>query len=584
MTVQYSSPTDTADDLGGPGSTSELSPPRRRDDLAGENARLRRELEGASRQRRALEETGGADGASRRQALLRDALTRKDQEILALKGQLAARDRAALDLRDQSERVRRERVELEERLRVAASVEVERDRLARALEAARRDAEQTAAALVPADAVVAEWRAALEGVTRELDETRRQLAEMHRVGQELRAAFEGAERDRLREAEGHERALDALRAQQGAALEQLRERYERLLVEAGQRVDLVRASHAVALREAEDMHAQELAAERASRIRAEESVAAAHAARDELTRSQDELARKQDEFARRAADLDRVHEGYAREIAALQAANARDLDAMQAAQEAAITAAREDARADARAELLLEIEELREALTERDALSAELDAMRDRAAQLEALCVAAEHSARAAMRDAATRESEILGKFESELSAQREADSSAVESIRAELHAERGRAEALFDELQRTREALGSYAAECAERLDAAERIEGESRGFRERMTRRLADAVERLRVTTERAQADADGLSAEIRRLTSLVGRLTARVVVQGARTTASARGASAPEGDDLDDAISRIADDLPDAVAVALWDARDELLRRAVHSSSPC
>ncbi len=103
-------------------------------------------------------------------------------------------------------------------------------------------------------------------------------------------------------------------------------------------------------------------------------------------------------------------------------------------------------------------------------------------------------------------------------------------------------------------------------------------------MTRRLSEAVERLRVVTESAQRDADAMGLEIRRLTALVGRLTARVVVQSARTTAFARGAASPEGDDLDDAITRIADDLPDAVATALWDARDELLRRAVHSSAPC
>ena len=127
---------------------------------------------------------------------------------------------------------------------------------------------------------------------------------------------------------------------------------------------------------------------------------------------------------------------------------------------------------------------------------------------------------------------------------------------------------------QATREAL----------LDAAERVSAEARGYRERMTRRLSEAVERLRVVTEAAQRDADAMGAEIRRLTALVGRLTARVVVQSARTTAVARGAMSPEGEDLDDAITRIADDLPDPVATALWDARDELLRRAVHSSAPC
>ncbi|MEZ4389914.1 MAG: hypothetical protein R3A48_02370 [Polyangiales bacterium] len=577
MTVQYSSSTDTADDRAGPGDLAELQNPRRREELSAENVRLRRELEGASRQRRALEESGGADGASRRQALLRDALTRKDQEILALKGQLAARDRAALEWRDQGDRARRERAELEERLRLSAAVEAERAQLARALETARRDAEQTAAALVHADGVVAEWRAALERVTRELDDARRQVAEMNRVGQELRAAWESAQAERQRAAEAHAEQVTALRAQHAAALEQVREGYERLLAEGAARVETMRASQSVALRELEDAHAQELAAERAGRIRAEEAAAAEVARRDEA-------ARKLDEVDRKTADLDRVHEGYAREIAALQAAHARDLEEMQSAQERAVQAARDDAGSDARSELLLELESLRAVIEERDALSAELDAQRDRAAQLEALCVAAEQSAREALEAMRARDATLRDDLEAETAALREAHAEALAAIERSLADEKARADGLHEDLQRTREALGTYAAECAERLDAADRIEGEARSFRERMTRRLADAVERLRVTTERAQADADALSGEIRRLTSLVGRLTARVVVQGARTTAHARGAAAPEGDDLDDAISRIADDLPDAVAAALWDARDDLLRRALHSSAPC
>lgn len=597
MTVNYRSSSDTADDRPVLGGTAE-------------SARARREVEGAARHQRALEESAGADSASRRTALLRDALTRKDQEILALKGQIAARERAAQEAREVAERHRRERAELDDRLRAAALVDQERAQLARSLDAARRDAAQTAAALVAADGVVAEWRAALETVSRERDEARRQGAELHRTAQELRTAWESVEQERRRAAEVHALEVAALRAQHAAALEQQRDAYERLLAEAAQRTDAVRDSHTLSLREAAEAHAQEIAAERAARLRAEESAAAVLARRDEVERRNAEAERK-------LAELDRVHEGYAREIDALRAAHARDLDQLDAARDAAMEAAREDAREDARAELLHEMASLRTVLEERDALSAELDVTRDRCAQLEALCTAAEESARDALAQAAHQEAraraeiaeavaraetlrarevaalrdnseaavgELIEAHASALAELSEASATAVAELRERVAAEAARADGLHDDLQRTREALGTYAADCAERLDAAERVSAEARGYRERMTRRLSEAVERLRVVTETAQRDADAMGAEIRRLTALVGRLTARVVVQSARTTAIARGAMAPEGDDLDDAITRIADDLPDPVATALWDARDELLRRAVHSSAPC
>jgi chromosome segregation ATPase len=597
VTVNYRSSSDTADDRPVLGGTPE-------------SARARREVEGAARHQRALEESAGADSATRRTALLRDALTRKDQEILALKGQIAARERVAQEAREVAERHRRERAELEDRLRAAALVDQDRAQLARSLDAARRDAAQTAAALVAADGVVAEWRAALETVSRERDEARRQGAEMHRTAQELRTAWESLEQERRRAAEVHALEVAALRAQHTAALEQQRDAYERHLAEAAQRTDAVRDSHTLSMREAAEAHAQEVAAERAARLRAEESAASVLARRDEVERRNAEADRK-------LAECDRMHEGYARELDALRAAHARDLDQLDAARDAAMEAAREDAREDARAELLQEMEALRAVLEERDALSAELDVTRDRCAQLEALCTAAEESARDALAQAAHHEAraraeiaEVMARAEAlrarEVSALRddsetavgelieahasalaeisEASAAALAELRERVAAETARADGLHDDLQRTREALGTYAADCAERLDAAERMAAEARGYRERMTRRLSEAVERLRVVTESAQRDADGMGLEIRRLTALVGRLTARVVVQSARTTAFARGAASPEGDDLDDAITRIADDLPDPVATALWDARDELLRRAVHSSAPC
>lgn len=610
MTVQFPPSTDTADELPSFVSEQELrvargaaqNMARKRDELAAENARLRRELEGSARQQRVMEETSGAESASRRTALLRDALAKKDQEILSLKGQILARERAAQEARDLAERARRERVEVEERLRAAASIDAERAQLARALDSARRDAEQTAAALVHADSVVAEWRAAMETCMRERDEARRQVGEITRVAQELRVAWDAAQHERQRLAEAHAQELASLQAQQGGALDQQRARYERLLAEAAQRFETARESHAVAIRYAEDAHAQTVAAERAARIRAEESLAAAGARRAEVERKAAEVERK-------VADIERVHEGYARELDALRAANARDMEEMQRAHGLDVAAAREDARQDGRAEVLVELDALRAVADERDALqrrvddlTAEIESARDQRAQLEALCSAAEESVREARcanddlleqaREAyASALDDLRAGHEREIDDLRAAhgrDLAEREGTIAALREDDGSAGARVAELERdleaTREALGNYAAECAERLDAAERLAVEARGFRERLTRRLSESVEQLRVTTERAQTDAETFTTEIRRLTSLVGRLTARVVVQGAQHKAIARGARAPEGDDLDDAISRIADDLPCAVASALWDARDELLRRALASSAPC
>ena len=112
-------------------------------ELAAENARLRRELEAAVRSRRDLDVAlSGSDGNNRRLALLREALTRKDQEILALKTHQVSRERAMREAREACERAERDRQSLESRLReregVFGSIERERLAVSQGLESARR--------------------------------------------------------------------------------------------------------------------------------------------------------------------------------------------------------------------------------------------------------------------------------------------------------------------------------------------------------------------------------------------------------------------------------------------------------------
>ena len=422
---------------------------RHRDQLVTENAQLRREVETLQRAQRELDEAtrNGGDGGGRRLALLREALARKDNEILALKTHHVGRDRAVQEAREVVERMRRERSDLEERLRsrdgVFQAIEAERATLTRALEAVRQEREQAASALMQADGTVHEWQRYADERCRERDEARRQLGEMANDAAGLRAALQVAHADRQRLTDAHARELAAVRAELAAVVTRSREESDAAQDALQARFEAARAAHAMALRAMEDEQAEELAAERAARIAAEEATQAAR------------------------REMEAAHE------LALESLRAEHLDAVAA-------------------------------------LHQEFSESIARAADLER-------------------------------------------------------------ELEATREALGTYATDVSERLETAERVAREAQGYRDRYARKLATAMEQLRVlraeteTESRAQGDA------LQALGGMVGRFTARMVIQSAGDHARRGGRATPEGGDVDAAIAALADAVPPEVADELWAHRD-------------
>lgn len=435
---------------------------RHRDQLVSENAHLRREVEALQRAHRELDEAtrNGDGGGTRRIALLREALARKDNEILALKSHQVGRDRAMMESREVVERMRRERAELEERLRsrdgVFQAIEAERATLGRTLESVRQEREQTASALMQADGTVHEWRRYCDDRTRERDEARRQLGEMANDAQGLRAALHALNAERQRATEAHARELSALRAELATVVERCRAEAEGAQEALVTRFEAARAAHAIALRAMEDEQAEELAAERAARIAAEEATIAMKRAMED-----------------------------AREVA-MEAIRAEHLDAVAALQQ--------------------------------------------------------EHSERLRTM---------------------EADIARVVDLERELEA--------------TREALGTYATDVCERVETALREAKEAQGYRDRYARKLAAAMEQIRVMRAESEAEARAQAEALKTLGGMVGQMTARMVLAAASDIARRAGRSVAEGGDVDQAIGSMADGLPAEVADELWAQRDAFVSSA-------
>ncbi len=74
-----------------------------------------------------------------------------------------------------------------------------------------------------------------------------------------------------------------------------------------------------------------------------------------------------------------------------------------------------------------------------------------------------------------------------------------------------------------------------------------------------------------------------EVRVLSSLVGELTMTLVVQGAYLSALKHRRARPIEFDVDEAISIVADSVPDSIADGLWSARDAVLARLNDEMSP-
>lgn len=590
---------------------------RQRDELANENARLRREVESALRSRREIEEgTAGGEGVSKRLRLLREALVRKDQEILNLKSYQQGHAKQLKEAQDVAERLRRERGELEDRLRTRdgafAAIERERENLSRALDGARRDEARAAQVVMEADSVVGEWRTAYDATNRELDEARRQLAE-------LRSAWQTLASDRQRVAEAHAAEIATVRSESAAAVDRLSREMERALTDATSRYDAAREAHAIALRAAEDDHADQLAEERELRSRVEgdlasvrERLAQAESARNwadgELAAARTRLEAAEASLNEITRDLQEVH---AREIEALTDAHQKETENLVAAFDAELTAIRAVLGGDRASTLPRDVRELGEqfvaAETRARAQSAELEERKARVAQLEAelaelqrdredACSAlvdslAERDAKQAglvrelgeqhgeeLRECESRYAMALDAaqryFEEALTAQRESHEAEIEGLKDTLLGDDARVADLERDLDSAREALGHYAAESAGRLAAAERAAADASAARDRYARKLVQARARIQELTTHGAPE---VPEQLTSLTRIVGEVMSVAVVQTAAAASFRAGRAVPDMTDVEEAISLVGDGLPDACGDLLWGARDTLLQRA-------
>jgi len=129
-------------------------------------------------------------------------------------------------------------------------------------------------------------------------------------------------------------------------------------------------------------------------------------------------------------------------------------------------------------------------------------------------------------------------------------------------------------ELEATREALGNYATDTLERIEAAERAAREAQGYRDRYARKLAAAMEQIRVMRAESESEARAQGEALQSLGGMVGQMTARMVLQAAGEIARRAGRSATEGGDVDAAIAAVTEGVPAEVADELWAHRDAFL----------
>lgn len=446
---------------------------RQRDELAAENAKLKKERESA----RALEDVSArTEGTSRRLTVLRDALTRKEQEILWLKDHQLARERQLMEARETINTLRANQAGAPA---PAVSEYVER---IRALEEALR-----------ATHVEVQRRlndSGVEAVRAERDQLMVHVAELTRVNAELTAAWHAHAAERAQLMEGWACESAALRAE-----------CERARSESQSQLDDARLSMESAARAQSADHADEVAA-----------------LRDE----------------------------HAREIEALQ----QDMNALRWACEAAT---RECARLGELETKLLDVEALR--VEENNAHTRAIASALEQAEELHAASLAAAHSGYARMSEAYRAE---------------------IESLRTEndgLQAKHAEMEGAQSEAQL---ALGEYATEVSVRWSTAEKALSEMAGYRDRYARKLARTMEELRALKLSAAREAEAYAKESSQLAALVGRLTSRLVLEGASAMAVANARSYPEAHEVDEAISLVAEGLPEPVADALWASRDALLAR--------
>jgi|HubBroStandDraft_1064217.scaffolds.fasta_scaffold07304_4 DNA-binding response OmpR family regulator/chromosome segregation ATPase len=260
------------DPFGEPGSSRERldAAERELEEARRELERLRIDAADAGRAAREIDELRAklaagtrAGGAASREFLdLREALNKKDKDILAYKEQLSKKDREIVEAKERALSLERTTADVEERLlaveRELAATHEKGDGLAAETEAAKRTNE--------------ELRGRLERLRVENDAKERQLSELRAKQADERAAIEmkvgalRAEADHLvaNERAEHARALDQAEQRRGADLEHARRERDTAVTDARDQatreIEALRGQQASELRAVEESRDARIAA------------------------------------------------------------------------------------------------------------------------------------------------------------------------------------------------------------------------------------------------------------------------------------------------------------------------------------
>ncbi len=267
------------DPFGEPGSTRERldAAERELEEARRELERLRVDAVDAGRAAREIDELRAklaagtkAGGAASREFLdLREALNKKDKDILAYKEQLSKKDREIVEAKERALSLERSTADVEERLlaveRELAGTHEKSDSLAADAEAAKRANEEV--------------RGRLERLKIENDGKERQLGELRakqadeRAATEMKIAALRAEADHLvaNERAEHARALDQAEQRRGADLEHGRRERDTAVTEArdqaNREIEALRSQHASEIRALEESRDARIAALEMSSLR-----------------------------------------------------------------------------------------------------------------------------------------------------------------------------------------------------------------------------------------------------------------------------------------------------------------------------
>lgn len=502
---------------------------RERDELASHADMLRREVD--EMRARAARST-----APRELAELREQLGQREREIKRLKDSNVARERLLVEARERADRLSHERGIIEQRLALR-----ERNAL--------------------------EWEGRISALSADLDAERRRTASAAEA-----FASERDEARRLLEQAQTQLAFDRNRAVREQAA--LREQVNSL--EASRREFELSQTARFAELTGEVAVAREALVRRERELR-EESEARLVKALDE--RTHDLGARHQVDLARAAGAASgrefALHETYSEKLRALAIEHAREFDDMFAANGALgleVERARVQGLADAEAALarlegrlagerfahaermddqlrkhsVESLEMQREAQSRMNTLLDELEIANGQLAQqLES--ATSRHAAELAASSA---------RHAAELAASSARHVGELEAVRVGATAQRA-----------TRESLESRVQELEKRVR-------ESSLQRDQLAERLAQAMARLGTARKSAGNETTQIAQEAKKLATLVGELTFAVVEQTALRSAAEHQRAKPTAFDVDDALSRVAERVPDDVAEQLWSSRDRLL----------